>query len=154
MAKKVGRPSDYSSDKAALICERIANGQSVREIARGEGMPAMSTIFRWLSEHKAFQEQYARAKEAQAEYLAEELLDIVDDASNDWMERQGADGSTHEVVNGEHIQRSRLRADTRKWLLSKLLPKKYGDKLALGGDPGNPLAVQMIRRTIVDNAGD
>ena len=80
-------------------------------------------------------------------------LDIADDGSNDWVERKNADGSTTEVVNGEHIQRSRVRIDARKWLLSKLAPKKYGDKLEFAGDPNNPI-VHEIRRVIVDTKSD
>ena len=71
-----------------------------------------------------------RKCEAQADYLAEEILEIADDGKNDWVERQ--DGSA--AVNNEAVQRSRLRVDARKWLMSKLMPKKYGEKLELGGD--------------------
>jgi hypothetical protein len=131
---KLGRPSSYTPETASLICERIANGQSIREIAAADDMPAMSTIFRWLAAHEDFREQYVRAKEAQVEFLAEEMLDICDDGSNDWMERTGKDGeSLGWVLNGEAVQRSRVRIDTRKWLLSKLAPKKYGDALKLEG---------------------
>lgn len=127
-----GRPSGYDKKIAATICARIADGQSVREIARAEDMPAMSTIFLWLATHKEFSEQYALACEARAHYLAEELLDVADDGNNDWIERLGEDGQSKGwKENGEAIQRSRLRVDTRKWLLSKLQPKKYGDRLDL-----------------------
>lgn len=142
-----GRPSDYTPEKATEICVRIADGQSVREIARGEDMPSMATIFRWLSVHPEFQEQYARAKEAQALYLAEEILDVADDGTNDWMERKNDDGETIGWnVNGEAIQRSKLRVDTRKWLLSKLLPKKYGDRVAMehSGPDGNPIETKDV----------
>lgn len=148
----MGRPSDFTPEIAELICERIADGQSIREIGRADDMPAASTIFRWLSAHESFQEQYARAKQAQAENLAEEILDIADDASNDWM-RRNADEDAGWVENGEAIQRSRLRVDSRKWLLSKLLPKKYGDKVTqeLTGANGGALSiVHRIERTIVD----
>lgn len=119
----------YSEEIAAAICDRIAGGQSVREICRDDAMPDMRTVFRWLSDRETFRQQYARAKEAQVEALAEEILDIADDGSNDWMLRKHGEDDAVEVVNGEHIQRSKLRIDARKWLLSKLAPKKYGDKL-------------------------
>lgn len=95
----------------------------------------MATVFRWLAQHGEFQEQYARAREAQADYLAEEILDIADDGTNDWMEREG-----NTLVDHEHISRSKLRVDARKWLMSKLLPKKYGDRqttehIGAGGGP-------------------
>jgi hypothetical protein len=141
-AAKVGRPSDYSPEIADLICERIADGESVRAICADDNMPSKSMVFRWLSAHEEFRDQYARAKEAQAEHMADEMLDIADDGSNDWMERRNADGSTYEVVNGEHIQRSRVRIDARKWLLSKLAPKKYGEKIQHAGHDGGALTVR------------
>ncbi len=67
---------------------------------------------------------------------ADEALEIADDGSNDWMKRQGEDGEVHVIYDHEHIQRSRLRVDTRKWLLSKVLPKVYGDKPQHTGDGG------------------
>jgi len=92
-------------------------------------MPHKRTVKRWLAEKPSFQEQYARAKEEMAEHFAEEILEIADDGSNDWIERELETGNVINVANHEHIARSRLRVDTRKWLMSKLLPKKYGEKL-------------------------
>jgi hypothetical protein len=132
---KIGRPTDYNEELAETILTRIIEGQGVAEIGRDEEMPDKSTIFRWLAKDKEFRDRYARAKEVCADYMAEELLDIADNASNDWMARNGKDEDERWIVNGEHIQRSRVRIDARKWLMGKLKPKKYGDKLALGGDP-------------------
>lgn len=130
-----GRPTDYTPELAAEICARIADGRSVREIARSDDMPAMSSIFLWLSKYQEFSEQYAQACDARVFYMAEELLDIADDGTNDWMERKGSDGeSVGYTVNGEAIQRSKLRADTRKWLMSKMQPKKYGEKMSVVHD--------------------
>ena len=146
-----GRPSEFSQQVADEICERIANGESLRSICRtSEEMPRMATIFRWLSAKPEFSYQYARAREAQADTLADELTDIADDANNDWMERLGEDGqSLGWRENGEAIQRSRLRVDTRKWIASKLKPKKYGEKLELSGDPSAPLS-HVHRIELVD----
>jgi len=137
MPAKTGRPSDFSQDIADVICERIANGESVRQICSDPEMPCMTSVFNWLRKHEDFVKQYARAKEAQVEALGEDLLDIADDGTNDWMTRKFGDQEV-EVVNNEAIQRSKLRVDTRKWLMSKLAPKKYGDKLDLnhGGSVG------------------
>lgn len=123
----------FSQKTADLICERIANGESVRTICKDNGMPAQSTIFKWLADNAAFSEQYARAREAQADHIFEEMFEIADDATNDWMERKSKDGETSPgfELNGEHIQRSRLRIDARKWMLGKMAPKKYGDKTDL-----------------------
>lgn len=124
------RPLEFRQSTADDICERIADGQSVREICRDENMPAMSTVFKWLSRNDEFAEQYVRAREAQADALFDEILNIADDGSNDWMERRGDDGaSLGWKENGEALRRSQLRVDARKWMAGKLRPKKYGDKL-------------------------
>jgi hypothetical protein len=124
----MGRPTDYSPDITALICERLGLGESLREICRDEAMPDKSTVMRWLARHQEFRDQYACAREAQADYYAEEIIEIADDGSNDWMERKRGE-ETIEVENHEVIGRSRLRVDTRKWLMARMAPKKYGDKL-------------------------
>lgn len=125
-----GRPSDYTPELSDQICAAISQGLSLRTICSADDMPCMATIFNWLRTNPQFLEQYEKAKEEQADALAEEMLDIADDGSNDWMERTGKDGeSIGWAVNGEHVQRSRLRLDTRKWIASKLKPKKYGDRI-------------------------
>lgn len=112
-------------------------------------MPCVATIFNWLRIHPEFLEQYTRAKEEQADALAEDMLDIADDGINDWMAKMGpGDIPVGWQINGEHVQRSRLRIETRKWIASKLKPKKYGDKVnveATGkdGTPLNPPAVHV-----------
>jgi hypothetical protein len=144
----MGRPSDYTPETAGLICEQIAEGLSIRTICKEEDMPCMSTIFKWLNIYPEFTEQYARAKEAQADAFAEELLDISDDGSNDWLKVHHGDDDK-EVgwrVNGEAIQRSRLRVDSRKWLMGKMKPKKYGEKLAhTGADGEGPIEFKLTR---------
>lgn len=111
-------------------------------------MPCVATVFNWFRKYPEFLEQYARAKQESADAFIEEMQDIADDGTNDWMERHNADGkSVGWQLNGEHVQRSRLRIDTRKWIASKLKPKKYGDKIELAGDPSAPL-VHKIERVI------
>jgi len=128
--QKSGRPSRYTKQLAAEICAELAQGNSLRTVCRQEKMPGPSTVFRWLSEKADFREQYARAKEESADALFEDLLDIADDGSNDWMEKHGKDGESGGYqLNGEHIQRSKLRVDARKWMMSKMKPKKYGDRI-------------------------
>lgn len=139
----MGRPSDYTTEIAMTICERLVEGESLRAICREDAMPGLSTVFRWLESHEPFREQYARAREMQAEGFADELTEIADDARNDWMERSLKGGETEKVIDSEHITRSRLRVDTRKWIASKLLPKKYGDKLETThqGPGGGPIVI-------------
>lgn len=73
--------------------------------------------------------QYAEARDLGLDEMAEEIFEICDDGSNDWMEKQTKDGGTIVVLNHEHVQRSKLRAEKRQWYLSKLAPKRYGEKL-------------------------
>lgn len=144
----MGRPSGFSQQLADDICARLAVGDSLREICRDEGMPEARSVFRWLAANESFCQQYARAKQAGVEAMAEEIIDIADNGSNDWMERNDKDNAGW-IYNGEAARRSQIRIDARKWLLSKLAAKKYGDKLSVGGDPDSPLALQIIERRIV-----
>lgn len=143
---RTGRPTKYTTALATKICERISGGESLRGICKDEDMPSATTVFNWLLDkrHKDFLEQYETARNIQAELMFEELLEIADDGSNDYMERETKDGDTYEVLNTEHVQRSRLRVDTRKWFLSKVLPKKFGDKITHAGDQDNPIIVQGV----------
>lgn len=151
----VGRPSEYTEEIAGLICERLMDGQSLRSICLADDMPSGATVFRWLADprYENFRDQYARAREAQADAMADEILDIADDGTNDYVERERPDGSKFDAVDSEHIQRSRLRVEARKWLASKLLPKKYGDKQLIGSDPENPLP-QGFQVNLVKRGGD
>lgn len=130
---KRGRPTKYNERLATEFCKRIALGNSMRTVCKSDDMPDVSTIFDWLRIHEDFAKQYARACEERAEAYVEEIFDIADDAHNDWMEEEYK-GRTRTVVNREAIERSKLRADVRKWYASKVRPKKYGDKLDLTTD--------------------
>lgn len=139
----MGRPSDFSQETADAICEAIASSnKGLETICSAEGMPGVSTVFRWLAAHESFRDNYARAREAQADFLADEMIAIADDGSRDYTK----DEDGHEVVDHDHIQRSKLRVDARKWIASKLKPKKYGDKVDLthGNPDGSPLVFQVV----------
>lgn len=138
----------YEKQKGDEICALLADGLSLREICRMEGMPSKTTVMRWLHDDAAFRDQYARAKEIGIEAIAEDILDIADDATNDWMERHDKDGGNAGwVFNGEAARRSQIRIDARKWLLTKLAPKKYGDKVEATHEVGD--SVTKIVREIV-----
>lgn len=113
------------------ICERIENGEALRNVLKDKGMPSSQTFFKWLLEDEKKSKQYAFACEMRAENMFEDMLNIADDSSQD--EIITKDGNI--MFNSEFAQRSRLRVDTRKWALSKLNPKKFGDsqKLTLEG---------------------
>jgi hypothetical protein len=141
--RPVGRPSSYTQEIAARLCAGLAEGKSLRTVCKADDMPCMATVFNWLRAHPEFLEQYTRAKEDAADAFAEEMLDIADEASNDWMEVHDKDNPGYRL-NGEHINRSRLRVDTRKWIAAKLKPKKYGERVAVGGaDDMPPIATKV-----------
>jgi hypothetical protein len=125
-----GRLTEYTPDIAEKICKGIASGISLRKVCADEEMPAPSTVCGWvLDDLNGFAEQYAKARRLQAELLADEIFDISDDSTNDYMIRQSKSGEDYEVANPEVIGRSRLRVDSRKWYLARVLPKIYGDKI-------------------------
>ena len=124
----MGRPSDYTQEIADAICERIADGESLRSICDDDAFPNKATVFRWLANNEPFRDQYAHARDTQADTIAEDTIDIADDGRNDWMERNDPKNPGYDF-NGEHVARSRLRVDARKWFASKVAPKKYGDKI-------------------------
>jgi hypothetical protein len=124
--KVKGRPSSYTKQVGDEICLRLADGESLRKICESEDMPSKTSVFRWLADekNKAFRDQYALARELQADSLFDEMLDIADESVGDSYE----DSNGNERINHEVVQRSKLRIDTRKWLAGKLRPKVYGDK--------------------------
>lgn len=143
-----GRPSKFTQALADKICERLSDAESLRSICLDDKMPSQTTVFRWLADDRyaAFREQYTRARDAQADAIFDEILDIADDASNDWMERKDADDQgVGWTLNGEHVQRSRLRIESRKWMAGKLAPKKYGDKLDI--EHSGAITVEIVRFT-------
>ena len=107
--RKRGQPSTYTPEIAARICEEIASGKSLKKVCAIAGMPAMSTVFLWIARHKDFSENYTRAQSDRVVAWSEEIVDIADNSKAD-------------------TNRARLRVDTRKWLMSKMDPKKYGDR--------------------------
>jgi hypothetical protein len=120
---KIGRPSGYSVDVADTICQEIMTGKSLREICAQEGMPAASTVYAWLGQYPEFSAQYARAREVQADVLADEILEIAD--------------------SDPDPNRARVMIDARKWRASKLRPKKYGDRVELDHRGGGGLPMQV-----------
>nr|WP_197427440.1 terminase small subunit protein [Bradyrhizobium retamae] len=104
----------------------MAEGVSLRSICLADDMPDKATVFRWLAAHKEFRDQYARAREARADAMAEEILEISDDDSDDAI-TDPETGATR--INAEFVARSRLKVDTRKWLMARMAPKVYGDKV-------------------------
>ena len=117
----------YTEKIAAQVCDRIATSHDSLKIICEELNIHPSTVFQWIAKKPDFADKYARAREAQADFLADELLEIADDSTHDTIITE--DGAMLE--NKEWVNRSKLRVDARKWIASKLKPKKYGEKLDL-----------------------
>ena len=128
--RKPGQPTKFSNALAIRMCTEIATtSKSLRTICAMPGMPSVATVLNWLRDNKNFLAQYTRAKQEQADMLVEDMLDIADNGANDTVVTDLGAGLLVKQVDKDHINRSRLRVDTRKWIASKLKPKKYGDKL-------------------------
>ena len=119
-----GRPSDYSTDIAMRICERLVAGESLGAICADAGVPAKATVFRWLDRNEEFRRLYALARELLTQDLADEILEIADDSTDDWIEYRGKDGKTRRVFNLDNILRARLRIAARKRHLVGLMPNQ------------------------------
>ncbi len=124
-----GRPSKYTPALADEICDRLSNGETLTSICKDAHMPERRTVLRWKVDVDGFASRYTRAREEQRELWADELIDISDDGRNDWMEKHIGRDETITVLNKEAVDRSKLRADTRKWLLTKLDRPTFGDKV-------------------------
>lgn len=119
----------YLDSVADRIIERMSDGESLRQICSDKDMPALRTVLGWAKTNPEFGVAYAGAQDLRAEHMFQEMLEIADDGRNDWMERLGDDGAALGWrENGEAIRRSQLRIDSRKWILAKMQPKKYGDR--------------------------
>lgn len=138
----MGRPSIYSEELTDIICEELAGGKSLNAICKREDMPCIATVMNWLVKAEMGDEQFAgllekylRARDAQADVIFDECLEIADDKLGDYR----LDPEKGLIVDGDHIQRAKLRVDTRMRMAGKLKPKKYGDKIDMttGGEPLN-----------------
>lgn len=142
--KKRGRATTFTPELGERICKRLAEGESLRGICKDADMPAACQVHQWLlltsdPMFDAFRTQYDTAKKIQAHNLVDEILDISDDGNNDWMERLGPEGqSLGWQLNGEHVQRSKLRVDSRKWFAGKVFPKLYGERLITQDETPRP----------------
>ena len=144
MARKAVSPTALTREQyVSLVCEEIATSdKGISRICKAfretdSDFPSAPTILRWATEDPSLMEQYTRAKEEQADVLVDQIIEISDDRSGDIAFRE--DGTQY--TDTEHIQRARLRVDSRKWIASKLRPKKYGDKILseVTGADGSPL---------------
>jgi hypothetical protein len=138
----MGRPTDYSTELAVEICERMILGGSIRSICASEDMPGETTIYRWLVANEGFREKYRCAREVQQEAFLEEMIREATDRSGDMY----MDGNQL-VPNHANVARSKVITDNLKWVMSRMSPRKYGDKPEAGlvGSDG----VTRIERLII-----
>ena len=136
-----GRPTKMTPEVQEKILDRIVQGESLVKILKSsDKYPAYSKFCAFLDSNEEFREKYVRAKEAQADFLAEEILEIADDGRND----KFVDENGKTKIDYDNIQRSRLRVDTRKWIASKLKPKKYSERIQQdhsGIEPANLVVI-------------
>lgn len=152
---KFGAPVHWTQEKKdkaieVIIFEMVENGKSLNSIlnkADRNVLPSKFTFFEWLKEDKDLSNHYANAIDARAEILFDEILEIADDSSNDTIFTEEG-----KKANSEWISRSRLRVDARKWILAKMNPKRYGDKIdhTTNGEnlPSTPVTQPVIHVTI------
>lgn len=126
---KGGRPTKYTLEIALEICERIADGESLKSICGDERMPKKTAVYEWLLRHKEFADIYARAREDQADTLADEIHAISDE-----LPQQIVDDKGKTRYDSAYVQWQKNRVDARKWVAAKLKPKKYSERIAHVGD--------------------
>lgn len=143
----MGRPSLYTPELMQEIYRRLSDGEPLRQICRGEGMPDPSTIWDWAKKDADISQAIARARELGEDAIADECMEIADDATNDWMLQRNGPA----LINKDNVLRSKLRIETRLKLLAKWNPKKYGDRTALEhtGPGGTELVVTL--RSVLDD---
>lgn len=144
----MGRPTTFAQKVADEVCARLMDGESLRMICEDEQMPGQRTVYQWLMHNDAFAQQYARAREVQADTLADEVLVLADRSRMGHKTTIKANGDT-ETVEGDMVERTRLQIDARKWLAGKLAPKKYSEKLmnVHTGEDGGPVQVETTVKT-------
>jgi hypothetical protein len=131
--KVTAREKKTLATRAAFnkVCDRIEAGESVKDItadSKKAGISQSGFYKMMRAGDDGLVERYTHAREVQADRMAEEILEIADDARNDFMVKAGKDGKKTTAFNDEHVRRSHLRIETRKWLAGKHRPKVYGER--------------------------
>lgn len=138
-----GRPTVYDRATADEICERLASGETLRQVCRSDGMPAESVVRRWNADDRdGFAARYKCAREEGLLAMADEMLEIADDSSRDYVATENG-----LVLDPENVQRSKLRVHARQWLMGRLLPRVFGDRVMqeVTGKDGGPVRIDASR---------
>jgi len=145
-SRSIGRPSLYTPELGDTIAARLATGETLRSICRTPGFPDERRVREWaMNEEHPFAQQYDRARMIGYHSMADSIIEISDDKAGDWIEKTSKGGNTFRAVDETAISRAKLQVDSRKWLLSKMLPKIYGDRLTTEhtGPDGGPIQVTL-----------
>lgn len=149
---KTGRPTTYTPEIAATICERLSNGEALPAICASAGI-GVSTVYKWLQARPEFVDQYARAREDQADTLAAQITALADEEP-----RMVVDDKGVARIDSAWVQWQKNRVDARKWVAAKLKPKAYGERVQVAGDADSPLKVEAevqadkLMQAILENA--
>lgn len=149
---KMGRPTVYTEELADEICGQLAMGKSLRTVCGQDHLPSIATVYNWFRKHPDFLERYARAKEDATDAMAEDIQDIADEPQTYQEVIQHPDGS-QTVRTIDNTKRTQLRIETRKWIMGKYKPKKYGDKLDVTSN-GDALPTPILSQLLPTNAPD
>lgn len=129
VAKRRQRRSRYSEPLGKAIARMLAMGHTLSAICRRPLMPSEALVLKWALDPKhPFGERYARGREMFYGRMVDEIIELADDSVSDWTLKEGKDGRDRRVPDREHLDRVKLRIETRKWVLAKMLPKQFGDK--------------------------
>ena len=134
--KRRGQPTKYSKELTDKICNLLTEGKSLKSICDMKDMPDRTSVYSWLLQYPEFFNSYARARDIQADVLADTLIQEANDVESVIVGNDKSDNA--------RVQAVRVKIDTLKWIASKLKPKKYGDKLELGGDQDNPITIELV----------
>lgn len=147
---KMGRPTIFNNEMSEEICRRMSEGETVTAICADDAMPNLSTVWRWEQSNEDFCNALARAREARAHVWMEQGIQIADDGSSDYKIVIDKDGKEREAFDSEHVQRSRLRVETRMKLAAKHNPKAYGEKqqMEMTGKDGAPLVPEVNAKEV------
>ena len=150
---KTGRPSTYTPEIAAIICDRISRGESLKAICNSPGIPDQVVVYGWLGRQPEFAQMYARAREDQADTLADEIAALADEEP-----RMVVDDKGVARIDSAWVQWQKNRVEARKWVAAKLKPKKWGERIQVAGDADSPLKVdaevnaEKLFKTILEHA--
>ena len=139
----MAKESTYTKEIAFEICDIIAtSNKGLHSICESdERFPTSATFYNWLHEQQELIDKYARAREAQADFLADEILEIADYSAQDTKTIISKGGGEYEAENTEWVNRSKLRVEARKWIAAKLRPKKYGDKIDIEAQHNHTVSI-------------